>query len=54
MSYRIDDAAPNICQQNNDETIIRKNGVEVVIRNVGNNNSESQEKKNSKNSRRIE
>ena len=51
MSYRIDDAAPNICQQNNDETIIRKNGVEVVIRNVPENSSESKEQKKS---RRIE
>lgn len=52
MSYRIDDAAPNpMPHQNNDETIIRKNGVEVIIRNVGNNNSEAQEKEKS---RRIE
>lgn len=52
MSYRIDDAAPNPSpRSNNDETIIRKNGVEVIVRNVDNNNSEAQEKQKS---RRIE
>lgn len=52
MSYRIDDAAPNPTpHQNNDETIIRKNGVEVIVRNVDTNNSESQVQKKS---RRIE
>lgn len=52
MSYRIDDAAPNPTPRSNDETIIRKNGVEVIVRNVDNNNSEAQE--NQKKSRRIE